>query len=127
MEAVKNLTAAALEARVCRIAEILEELKMEDIVALDMRRVTDFADYFIIATASSSAQMHAAGTKVMRQLKSEGVKVFVPAENDGPNWNVLDYGDVIVHLFEPSTRTHYNLESLWGDADILDWKTAQAS
>lgn len=120
MAAVKNLSAAAVEARVRRIGEILDDLKMEDIVVLDLREITDFTDYFVIATARSSAQMHACGDRLMRQLKSEGIKVFAQPENDGPNWNVIDYGDMIIHLFEPATRAHYDLEGLWGDARILD-------
>lgn len=127
MEAVKNMSEAELEERVRRMGAILDDLKMEDIVILDMRDVTDFADYFVIATARSSAQMHAAGDRLVRQLKSEGIKVFVQPENDGPNWNVLDYGDIIVHLFESAARAHYDLEGLWGDAEVLDLESSSVS
>lgn len=108
--------------RVARVAEILDELKMEDVTVLDLRDVTDFTDYFIVATARSNAQMKAAVHRVMEGLKEAGLRPFSPPEDESLKWSVIDYGDFVVHLFEPEAREHYRLEELWGDAAEMDWR-----
>lgn len=108
--------------RVARVAEILDDLKMDEITVLDLREVTDFTDYFIVATARSGAQMKAAVHRVVEGLKAVRLRPFSPPEDESLNWSVVDYGDFVVHLFEPEARKHYRLEELWGDAVEMDWR-----
>lgn len=108
--------------RAARAAELLDELKMEDVTVLDLREVTDFTDFFIVATARSHAQMKAGVHRVVDGLKKVGLRPFTPPEDESPKWSVIDYGDFVVHLFEEDARGHYRLEELWGDAVELDWR-----
>lgn len=107
------------EARIRVIVDTLESLKAVDITILDLRGIADFADYFVIATATSSTQMAAIIRRVYDALKAEGSLPYSPIEDESPRWSILDYGDVILHLFEQETREHYQLEQAWGDADVL--------
>lgn len=104
------------------MAEVLAEMKFEDIVALDMRGVTDFADFFLIATGRSRAQMKAAVDRIQREMKNRGARPFTRPEADSDNWVVLDYGDTLIHLFDAPARARYSLEELWGDAPAVDWR-----
>lgn len=104
------------EARVAQIAEILADLKAEDICALDLKGICDFTDFFVIATVRSAPQMRAAAEQIADRLKADGVRPFAPPDLESPNWSVLDYGHIVVHLFRAETRAHYRLEELWGDA-----------
>jgi ribosome-associated protein len=115
-----NLTTVA--SRAARTAELLDELKMDDITVLDLRGVTDFTDFFIVATARSNAQMRAAVHRVVDGLKKDGLRPFAPPEDESSKWSVVDYGDFVVHLFEDEARRHYRLEELWGDAVEMDWR-----
>jgi ribosome-associated protein len=118
-----NPALATTEARVSRIAEILDGLKAENILALDLRGISDFTDFFVIATVKSATQMKAALVIIDEQLRAEGVYPVNPPHFDSPNWCVLDYGSVVVHVFDPETRDHYALEELWGDAGEYDWQS----
>jgi ribosome-associated protein len=117
-----TLAIDATETRVQRIAQILDDLKSEEILALDLRGVADYADFFLIATMRSRPQMRAACVRISETLKAEGARPFSPPEDESPNWTILDYGDVVVHLFTPDARQHYALEQIWGDAGEFDWR-----
>lgn len=108
--------------RARRIAALLDDQKAEDIVILDLRGVADFADFFVIATARSTSHMRAAAHRLAEALRADRVRPFTPIEDESPNWTVMDYGDVIVHLFEPATREVYRLEDLWADAKPTEWE-----
>ena len=97
-------------------ARLLEETKGEDIVALDLTGVSSVADYFIIATGSSEPHVHALGEAVVEGLRKEGVKPWHTEGADTRRWVLLDYVDVVVHVFHPEAREYYRLESLWADA-----------
>ena len=102
-------------ALLCR--KLAENRKAEEVVILDMRKVSTIADYFVIATGSSDPHLRAIGEEITTRLKQdEGLS---PRAVDGSfqaSWRVLDYFDVIVHIMKPEARNHYDLESLWGDA-----------
>ncbi len=95
---------------------------MDEVTVLDLREVTDFTDFFIIATARSHSQIKAGVHRLVDGLKKEGLRPFAPPEDESPNWAVIDYGDFVVHLFEDEARRHYRLEELWGDAVAMDWR-----
>ncbi|MDH7504338.1 MAG: ribosome silencing factor [Verrucomicrobiota bacterium] len=99
----------------CR--EVAEEKKAEDIVILDMRKLTSVTDYFVIATGASEPHLRALIEELTERIEAEfGIR---PRAVDGTlkaNWVVLDYLDVIVHLMRAEMREKYGLEILWGDA-----------
>ncbi len=90
-----------------------------DIVLLDTRKVCSFADYFVICTGESERQIRAIYEDVEHSLKKEGT---LPIHHEGTvdsGWLLLDYGDVIVHIFSTSEREFYQLDRLWGQADLV--------
>ncbi len=105
--------------RLERLAAILEEMKAEEIVALDMRAIVDYTDFLLIATTRSPAHARAITQAVERALRAEGVRPYLPVEDESPQWVIMDHGDVVVHLMEAQTRRHYRLEGLWGDAESI--------
>ncbi len=97
------------------IARILKEKKAEDILILDMKGLT-ITDYFIIATANSTVHAGALKDEIERKLELRG---YYPLGIEGipyNHWILMDYGDVVVHIFHPETRELYDLERLWYDA-----------
>ena len=119
---LKNPALDDIEGRVAEIADILDDLKAIDIVALDLREVTDFTDFFVIATARSETHMKAMGHQTYSRLRKQGLGPFVPIEDSGLHWTILDYGNVVVHLMDAEARERYALEELWGDGDQFEWR-----
>jgi ribosome-associated protein len=99
-----------------RVVDLLSDRQAEDIVLLDVRRVASFADYFVIASAENPRQMRALVDTLAKDLRDDGVR---PAHQEGSpdsGWVLIDYSDVIVHLFSPDLRDYYALEDLWSAA-----------
>jgi ribosome-associated protein len=96
-----------------RIVDLLADRQAEDIVLLDVRRVASFADYFVIASAENPRQMRALVETVEKDLRADGVRSGNQEGSPDSGWVLIDYGDVIVHLFSPDLRTYYALEELW--------------
>ncbi len=94
--------------------------KAEEPVVLDLRGLTSLADYFVILTASSETHARTIADEIKKKLKEAGIIPVSTEGYDSANWILLDYGDVIVHIFKPEVRELYNLESLWMDAPRLD-------
>jgi len=101
------------------IVNILEDKKGEDIVLIDIHELADFADYFLICSGTSDRMLKALADDVREQVREHyslrGRMEGTP--RDG--WILLDYGDVILHLFSPDRRNYYRLEELWGDGKVL--------
>ena len=90
--------------------------KAEDIVALDLRGLTSLADVFIICTGRSNRQVTAIAEFIERYLKKTGIKpLSVEGKTEG-QWVLLDYGDIVIHVFYDTVRKFYDLEGLWSDA-----------
>ena len=86
---------------------------------LDLHDVTSMADYFVICTASTDRQMKAVIDGIEEELRAEGVRpVHVEGEN-GSGWTLVDFGDVVCHVFKPTERDYYKLEELWAGAKTL--------
>src|SRR5581483_3479476 len=101
------------------IAEIISDKKGSDIVLLDTGKVSTIADYFVIATAESERQAKAIVDEIEKKMK-ERRKLPLSADAEmSSGWVLLDYGDVIVHLFDPGTRDFYDLEDLWSNAPVI--------
>ena len=93
----------------------LEEKKAEDIKVLDIENISTLADYFIIASGRNHNQVQAMADEVDEKLGKAG---FVPKQTEGyrtANWILLDYGDIVVHIFDTENRLFYDLERIWRD------------
>ena len=101
------------------IVEIAEEKKASNIVLLDIRNVSFLADYFIICSGNSERQVKAIARDIDEQLKEQDVGVHHREGMDQGRWVLLDYGDVIVHIFTPTERDYYRLEKLWSNAQTV--------
>lgn len=98
-------------------ARVAEENRGRDIVILDMREVTPIFDYFVIATGTSNRQLHAMSEEIDHKLEDElGDRRLGVEGYQDTRWILLDYGDVVIHLFEAEARGYYDLEHLWCDA-----------
>ena len=102
--------------KVYKIYRILDDKKASDIKILYIGELTTIADYFIIATGTSSTHVQALAEEVEKKLGEEGVLVDHVEKDFASEWILIDYEDVVVHIFQPETREFYSLERLWADA-----------
>ena len=93
--------------------EVAEEKQASDILLLDIRKVSSFADVFVIMTAESRRQMQALAEDIQENLKKTGVAMHHREGGMESGWLLLDFSDVIVHLFAPEVRDYYRLEERW--------------
>ena len=105
-----------------KIAEAADDKKAQDIVLLKVAEVSYLTDYFVIVTGFSKPQLRAIcdsiEEKVSKNFEQEPIRV--EGKTDG-RWVLIDYGEVIVHVFLPEEREFYNLEAFWGHADRIDY------
>lgn len=102
-----------------RAALLCADLKANDIVVLDLARVSDATDYFVIASGSSDTHVRAIAEHVLEELRREGVRAHHVEGLTQGRWVLLDYIDFVVHVFHPTLRSFYQLERLWGDAATI--------
>lgn len=100
--------------------KILNSKKAEDIKVIRIGDLTIIADYFIIADGTSSTQTKALADELEFRLKEMGREPHQVQGNNGSNWIILDYSDVVIHIFYKETRDFYNLERLWRDGEEVD-------
>jgi len=99
-------------------AKVAADNRGQDILVLDMRKQTALFDYFIIATGNSRRQIHAMSEEIDHKLEDDLNDKRMSIEGyDDSKWIVLDYGSIVVHLFDDETRQFYSLENLWADAE----------
>lgn len=91
-----------------------------DIVVLDLRGISPVADYFVIATGTSDRQMRSTADDIAEFGKSIGLKVWKTAGMDSGTWIVMDFVDVVVHIFDADHRDYYDLELIWGECPRVD-------
>ncbi len=103
-----------------KIAQALDAKKAQDVKVLKIQELTVIGDYFVIAGGTSSTHVQALAGEAEYQLGLEGVKPLHIEGQDTRNWILMDYGSVIVHIFDPAARSYYNLERLWADATPVD-------
>jgi len=96
-----------------RLVDILSDRQAEDITQIDISKVSTFADYFVIATAGNVRQMNALIDTLDREMKQAGVEMGSEEGDPESGWVLLDFEDVIVHLFSQEQREFYDLEGLW--------------
>lgn len=101
----------------CIIAQFLDDKLAKDITILNISHVSSLADYFVIATAEASVQVKALMETVKDKVKTNFLRLPIRNENDTKNrWNLLDYGDVVVHILHKEERENYALEKFWSHA-----------
>jgi len=103
-------------------ARMLSDDKCQDVVVLDVRGLTQVTDFVIIGTGSSDRQMRSVLDHVEELGGKLGYTAFKRSVDERSTWVLVDFVDVIVHMFEPNTRAHYDLEMLWGDAKRPEWE-----
>jgi ribosome-associated protein len=92
---------------------------------LDLRTISTFTDFFVICSATSEPQLKAIANEVETQLREDHAIRPVAIDGlPGSQWVVLDYLQVVVHIFHQDKRAFYSLEDLWGDAQLVQWETA---
>jgi len=97
-------------------AKLAGERHCTDIVILDMRKVTEMTDYFVILTGTSDRQMRSVAEEIADYGKKNGFHAFGKAGFEQGSWVLIDFVDVVVHVFNSHAREYYDLEMLWGDA-----------
>lgn len=108
----ETLTALAVDA--------LEDLKALDPVVLDVRELSSVMDYLVIASGSSSRHVKSLADSVVMKAKERGIRPM-GVEGEGPGeWVLVDFGDVVVHVMQPATRSFYDLERLWSAPDSAE-------
>jgi ribosome-associated protein len=107
-------------------AQTALENRAEDVVVLDMRKLSQLFDYFVICTGRSRRQLHAISEEIDHRLEEDlndrrlGIEGY-----DASRWILLDYGTVVVHIFDPETREYYALEELWAEAPRVPLDSVQ--
>lgn len=108
-----------------RAAQAADEKKADDVVVLDMGRLTVVTDYFVICSGQTLTQVRAIARAVEEALEAEGVR---PRRKEGDaRWVLLDYGGTVVHIFHHAEREYYDLERLWADAPRVEWAPAPSA
>jgi len=99
----------------------------EDIKVIDLRGLSSLADYFIITNGNAESQVKAIADEVSDKLAEAGLRMKSSEGYGRGNWILLDYGDIIVHVFDKANREFYNLERVWGDAPLVPLETLSST
>ncbi len=97
----------------------MEEKKAEDILLLDITDIASFTDYFVICNGTSGRMLDALADTVLKQTRAQLKKRGRKEGESHDGWLVIDYGDVVLHLFSPDQRAYYKLEELWDEGKVL--------
>ncbi|OGW51487.1 MAG: ribosome silencing factor [Nitrospirae bacterium RBG_19FT_COMBO_42_15] len=97
-------------------AKAASDKKAEDIIILDVRKISSIADYFIICTAASTRQIKAVYENIDKAVSAAGESPYHIEGTDSSQWVLVDCFDVVIHIFNEESRNYYSLERLWGDA-----------
>jgi ribosome-associated protein len=109
-----------------RAAALCVDHKASDVVVLNLKPLTDMTDYFVVASGTSDTHVRGLAEYVAAELKKDGVTVYHIEGLAQGRWVLLDYVDFVVHIFHPTLRAFYQLERLWGDAEIMPVGAAAA-
>ena len=103
-------------------ARLLNDFKCEDVMVFDVRGLSELTNHVILASGTSDRQMRSLADDLEDLGKAKGFERYGAEGDDAATWIVADFVEVVVHLFEPATRAHYDLEMLWGDAPQVKWR-----
>ena len=102
------------------VVNLIQSKKGYNITVIDLRELSAMADYFVICSANANTQVKAVADEVDKRLRKDGIKCYHKEGYSALNWVLLDYFDVVVHVFKKDSREFYNLEKLWGDAKFTE-------
>jgi ribosome-associated protein len=101
-----------------KIVDLAQDKKAKQIMVIDLNGLTGIADFFVLMSGESDIQIKAIADHITRELKNIKIRVYHKEGFTSLRWVLLDYVDVVVHIFKPESREFYGLERLWGDAKI---------
>ena len=109
------------------IARIAHDQKSEDVVGFDLREISPVTDYTVICTGTSNRQMRATSDHMIEYGRKIGERPYGFCGYEHAAWIVIDFVDVVVHIFARPYRTYYDLELLWGDARRIEWARSESA
>ena len=109
-----------------RIAGYADDKKALDVVILDVEEALQVTDYFVIATGRNRRHLGVVAESAAKELKQHGIHRLQGTPFNDENWVVLDFGDVVLHVFSAAARDFYDLENLWGDCEAVEWTPSEA-
>jgi ribosome-associated protein len=118
--AARLLPTSVERAAIC--ARTARDHKARDIVVLDVKGRHPLFDYFLVCTGTSRRQIHTLAEEIDDAMRAIGDRRQGIEGYQASKWVVQDYGDILVHVFDPDTRAYYSLEELWADAPRVDWE-----
>ena len=98
------------------VGKLLLDIQAEDIIVFDVQKLTSVTDYVIICTSNSTTQSKAIADFVRQKLKDQNILPLSVEGYENLNWVLMDYANIVIHIFLPEYREFYDLERLWGDA-----------
>ncbi len=115
------MTPSSSKEKALLCAQAALDHKAIDLAILEVKKLSSFADYFVISSGSSDRQVQAIASHIEEKLGKQGLHPLgIEGKREG-RWVLLDYGDVIIHIFYQPIREFYNLERLWSDAPKVEW------
>ncbi len=109
------------------IARLTHDYRSENVVVLDLRERCSFTDFLVICSGTSDRQIRSVADGVIEYGKRFGERPYGLSGHENARWVVLDFIDVVVHIFSASHRSYYDLELLWGDAPRLEWARSETA
>ena len=103
-------------------ARLLQDRHCTNVQLMDVRGLSQVCDFVLVGTGTSDRQMKAVAAELEDLGEQHNSKVFRSSRDDGGTWIVVDFVDMVTHLFEPSQRAYYDIESLWSDANLIHWQ-----
>jgi ribosome-associated protein len=115
----KKPLAAPDEKKIFLIKDLLEDKKAENIVILDLREISSVTDTMVVASGHSDRHVQAVSESLLQEMKKQGFYPLGCEGLQGGRWALLDYGEIVVHVFYEEVRQHYDLEGVWRDAPVI--------
>ena len=103
-------------------ARAADEKKARDIMVLDLRGLSYITDFFVVVTAGNPRQLRAISQEIAREMDALGGRPLGQEGDEQSGWMLVDFGDLVVHIFDAEKRKYYDLDLLWGDTPHLEWR-----
>jgi ribosome-associated protein len=110
-----------------KAAQLLEDRHCDDVRLIDVRGLSQVCDFVLIGSGTSERQMRSVAQELENLGKEHDNTVFRSNRDTGGTWVVVDFVDLVVHLFEPNQRAYYDIEALWADAESITWEKPKRS